>query len=487
MPRLPIVPVATGTLRDAGAYIADLLTPTLRLGVTGLARSGKTVFITALVHSLVAGGRLPFFAPYAQGRIRRAYLEPQPDDAVPRFPYEEHLAALGRSPPEWPEGTRAISQLRVTIEFEPEGMVRRLLGSARLHLDIVDYPGEWLSDLALLDCDYGTWSARALELARAPHRRAAAQPFLEFLEGLALEAPLAEAVALEGAALYTRYLETARAREAGFAALGPGRFLMPGDLAGSPLLTFFPAPLSPGSEPARGTQGALLARRFESYKTHVVRPFFRDHFSRLDRQIVLVDVLAALNSGPPAIADLERGLQGVLEAFRPGANTWLSMLLGRRIDHVLFAATKADHLHHTSHDRLEAILRLLTERAIARASDAGADVRVMALAALRATREAEAQVGKDRLPCIVGTPLPGETIDGRRFDGKTEAAVFPGDLPADPRAALDGAAVPAADAACFVCFRPPRVMPPGLDGQAAPVPHIRLDRALDFLIGDRLA
>ena len=33
--------------------------PSLRLGVTGLARAGKTVFISALVHNLVHGGRLP--------------------------------------------------------------------------------------------------------------------------------------------------------------------------------------------------------------------------------------------------------------------------------------------------------------------------------------------------------------------------------------------------------------------------------------------
>jgi hypothetical protein len=49
-------------LRSAGAALSDLMTPTLRLGVTGLARSGKTVFITALVRSLLAGGRLPFFS-----------------------------------------------------------------------------------------------------------------------------------------------------------------------------------------------------------------------------------------------------------------------------------------------------------------------------------------------------------------------------------------------------------------------------------------
>ena len=87
---------AARALHRAGLYLTDMMTPTLRLGVTGLSRSGKTVFITALIRNLVSGGRLPFFFPEAEGRIERAYLEPQPDDAVPRFDYEEHLETLGQ-------------------------------------------------------------------------------------------------------------------------------------------------------------------------------------------------------------------------------------------------------------------------------------------------------------------------------------------------------------------------------------------------------
>src|SRR5947208_16270001 len=58
--------------------------PTVRLGVTGLSRSGKTVFITALIHGLTRGGRFPIFDPFATGRLARARLVPQADDALPR-------------------------------------------------------------------------------------------------------------------------------------------------------------------------------------------------------------------------------------------------------------------------------------------------------------------------------------------------------------------------------------------------------------------
>ena len=70
------------------------LEPVVRLGVTGLSRAGKTVFITSLVANLIDRGRMPQLAAAANGRIRTAYLQPQPDDTVPRFDYEAHLGAL---------------------------------------------------------------------------------------------------------------------------------------------------------------------------------------------------------------------------------------------------------------------------------------------------------------------------------------------------------------------------------------------------------
>jgi predicted YcjX-like family ATPase len=167
----------------------------------------------------------------------------------------------------------------------------------------------------------------------------------------------------------------------------------------------------------------MMERRFESYKAHVVRPLFREHFSRLDRQIVLVDVLGPLNEGNEAVADLQRALDAVLRVFRTGASTWLNLLVGRHIDKLLFAATKADHINSSSHDRLEAILRVITQRAMGRASAAGAEVGVQALAALRATRETDAKVGNEWLPCIVGVPMPGERVGGRVFEAN-EARCF---------------------------------------------------------------
>lgn len=473
--------------RALGDYTAGLFNPTLRLGVTGLSRSGKTVFITALVHALMHGGRLPVFDAMAKSRIIRAPLAPQPDDDVPRFDYENHLAMLTRER-KWPDGTRRISELRLVIDYQGESG-----GSDKtLTLDIVDYPGEWLLDLPLLSKTYAEWSndtiARSYEGARA---MLAAEWHLH-LKTLDPDAPASEPAAQEAARLFTAYLRACRDDKFAMSLLPPGRFLMPGDLEGSPALTFAPLGLSPGAEIRDGSLAAMMARRYESYKDVLVRPFFRDHFARLDRQVVLVDALAAFNAGPGALADLQATLTEILACFRVGRQTLWSALFRPRVERILFAATKADHLHHTSHDRLERILARMVAIAIEKAKFTGAAVDVAALAAVRATREAMVAVGRDRLPSIMGTPIKGETIAGQTFDGDTETAIFPGDLPEDPADLFDtaGAGFRGLTAGGETDYRFLRFRPPvrEREGDKPPTfPHIRLDRALQFLLGDRLA
>ncbi|MEL6287276.1 MAG: YcjX family protein, partial [Pseudomonadota bacterium] len=437
-------------LDDLATSARDWLTPTVRLGVTGLSRAGKTVFITALVDNLLNGGRLPFFEPVRQGLITAVYLEPQPDDTVPRFAYERHRTTLrgtattDRSTRDWPDGTRTISQLRLTFEYEPADFLSRslasLTGRSRLHLDIVDYPGEWLLDLPLLERTYDDWAREAVALARAPLRSTYARDWLAWLERTPPSASQDDATAEEGARLFRAYLSACRDASHVLSTLSPGRFLLPGDLDGSPALTFSPLDLegndTSASNARSGTLHAMMARRFEAYKSQVVKPFYADHFARLDRQVVLVDALAALNTGPEAVADLERALAQVLASFRTGGNSWLSFIIGRRIDRLLFAATKADHLHETSHDRLVAILGVLTDAARGQADFNGAVTASEAIASVRATRQASVREAGEELACIIGTPMAGETIDGKNFHGNREAAIFPGDLPDDPHAAL---------------------------------------------------
>lgn len=441
--------------------------PVIRLGVTGLSRAGKTVFITSLVANLMDRGRMTALRAASDGSIKAAWLQPQPDDTVPRFEFENHLAALTGPEPYWPEGTRHISELRLSLRVQPTGLLSSWRKPQTVHIDIIDYPGEWLLDLRLMERSYDQWSEEVL--ARMPGRPGA-EDYLAALAAVDLHAALEEQTAQGLAAAYTAHLQAAR--EAGWSDCTPGRFLLPGEMAGSPALTFAPLPPVEGKSPLRRE----FARRYEAYKSRIVKPFFRDHFSRIDRQVVLVDVLGAIHSGPPALEDLRRTMADILSAFNPGRTGWLAQLLGlRRVERILFAATKADHLHHTQHQRLANIATALLRDARDRADFAGARTDAMAIAALRATTEAMIEQGGQELPAVRGT-----LMDGRR------AAFYPGELPSDPAQLL----VPAREGKrewldgdyAAMNFRPAADTSRPGDGP----PHIRLDRAAEFLIGDRL-
>ena len=471
-------------VEGVASHAGEAFEPTIRLGVTGLSGAGKTVFITSLIHNLVSGGKLPLLDVVAEGRFKRAYLRPQPDDSVPRFEYERHIADILERRA-WPESTRRISQFRLTIEYEPSGFWNRNIRGGRLNLDIVDYPGEWLLDLPLLNTTYAEWSAQTIAASRKEPRKKIAKSWHKLLAGTDATDDSDETQAREHAEQFTRYLLNCRDERLALSVLPPGRFLMPGDLEGSPALTFSPLVLEEGTIYPRHSLYSMMERRFESYKSIVVKPFFRNHFARLDRQIILVDALAALNAGTDAVQDLETALTDILKCFRTGANNWLSSILARRVDRILVAATKADHLHHDDHDHLEAVAKRLTERAMVRAELAGAKVEALALSGIRATREATTSQDGEELGLVTGTPVAGQKIGRKTFDGSDETAIFPGDLPEDPENLFGASSQKDKQSQVhFVRFRPPE--PQSGPGGRPILPHIRLDRAINFLIGDRL-
>ena len=466
-------------LSDAATGI---FTPTLRLGVTGLSRAGKTVFITALIHNLLTGAKMPALGAQADGRLIGAQLSEHPNHAIPRFAYEQHLSALTSKKPFWPQSTSRISQIRLTLKFQSAAWPASSIGPSKLHIDIVDYPGEWLLDLPLLSLDFAQWSKEALARANRSASKKEAKPFLAALKKIDLTAEAKETDAEILKTAFTDYLRESRKDGRALSTLPPGRFLLPGDMEGSPALTFSPLP-APGQTVKSDSLYAMFERRFEAYKNLIVRPFFRDHFARLDRQVVLVDTLRALNAGQDAIIDLETALTEILSCFRAGSSNPFLHLITRRIDKILFAATKADHLHHTSHDRLQNILDRLVANATRRAKFAGAETRSIALSSIRATREDRIKENGENLNIIVGTPEKGEVLDKQTYDGKTEIALFPGDLPQRPESIFQKETKKIA--LNFLRFMPPETLDSNDNGEPI-LPHIRVDRALEFLIGDWL-
>ena len=434
----------------------------LRLAVTGLSRSGKTVFITSAVSHLLDGYGLPFLQPVHDGRYLGGRLEGE--HRADRFPYARFHADLVAQPPRWPRATEKLTSLRLEIAYRTRSLVLRQIQPVQhLTLEIIDYPGEWLLDLPLLEQSFAQFSHEALALAEQPLREAAAADWRERLAEFDADGPENDEAITAVSEAYRRYLVHCH-KELGLSRVQPGRFTNPGEMEGSALLRFCPLP--PG-EPRPRTNRARMAERFERYREEVVRSFYEDHFSRFDRQIVLVDLLSALNAGPGHFADTQESLALILKSFRYGGSGLLSRLFAPRIDRLLFAVSKADHVAPNQHPALKQLLELMIRPAARTPRYEGITTEVMTLASLRCTDVVRTEHHGQVLSCV----------RGHLKDGERETVLFPGEIPPD---------LPEPDDWTSGRFRfkefAPRRLVPSAAGQ-----HIRLDQALQFLIGDKLA
>ncbi|MGK7866835.1 YcjX family protein [Falsiroseomonas sp. E2-1-a20] len=439
----------------------------VRLAVTGLSRAGKTVFLTSLVANLIAAGQgvntLPALAAASGNRLRGARLVPPGVEATPRFDARAHLDALAADPPRWPERTEDLSTLEIALELEPAswlGQARGMvMGRRQVTLELLDYPGEWLLDLPMLDQSYEDWSRETLARLRIGRRAAAAADFLQFVDALPAEARDDEALARQGFRLYQAALLRCR-DDLGFRFLQPGRALNPGPRGEAPILWFFPLPGGRG-----GDLGRLLARRHAAYLADQKSAFFEPFFRRFRRQAVLVDALGALHAGEEAFDDTAAALSAIARSLRRGGG-WLDLLTGQGVQHVGFAATKADHVPAASRD---ALVRLLGDL-MGRESTAigGASTSVHAIASLRCTQDDVAVVDGRQVQAVRGVLMQG----GR------SARIYPGEVP------LRRPESQFWETGEFEMpvFRPPRLTGDGMAG----VPHLGVDRLLASLIGDLL-
>ena len=463
-------PLRADRLPRLTAFLNDR---TVRLAVTGLSGAGKTAFITSLVRNLLSAvgqpARLPFVHATAERRILAARLGAPESETIAQFPIHDTIVALAADPPHWPPSTTDLRRADLSLRFTPAGFLGRATGgTAELRLEILDYPGEWLLDLPLLVQSYRDWSRVTLERARRGARALLARDWLDFLARHPADSADDPEVARRAHGLYRAFLSACRTQEQ-LSLLQPGRFLNSGQISDPTLLWFCPMPFSVGARAREGSMAALMEARFEGYKRVVVQPFFTQLARGVDRQIVLVDVLRALNDGEEAFADQRLALETILTAFRFGRRSLLRLLFGARIDRVLFAATKADHVPALQRDHLEALIANLVPVPTLRAKEAHARVAATALASIRCTEDGTDVIEGHKVDVVIGLPEGGD----RRI------RFFPGIVPVTPPpAGFWGERFTE-----FPVFQPPRIAPTAGDG----VPHINLDKALDFLLGDALA
>jgi len=430
----------------------------LRIGVTGLARSGKTVLLTALATALLAP--LPL-----GGRIRSTRLAPSGAETLPRFDPGRHLAALAADPPRWPERTDAVSLLALDLELGDAASYNPL-PPRRVRLELLDYPGEWLLDLPLIGQSFEDWSASVLGRLQLPSLAPITRDFLAFSLGLPALAAADEALAEAGHKLYRAMLGRLR-DERGLSMLQPGRFLMPAPGASPPWERFFPIPGGSGG------LHALLRLRYdvyvESVRSGLVSPLFGD----MDRLVVLADLLGALHTGPEAFADAQASLSAAAAALR-WHGSWIDTFTAlarlelppRVIRRVAFAATKADHVADRQRGNLAGLMGRMT--AGPAGTEGAAETAAFAIAAVRCT--------EDFVWTLEGHPV--SAVRGRVLGDRQLTRSYPGEVPDRP----PDAAFWAHPFLNLPAFEPVRLPEGGRLG----VPNIGLDALLGFLLEDVL-
>jgi predicted YcjX-like family ATPase len=442
----------------------------ITLGVTGLSGSGKSTFITSLVYQLINHhtASLPSFSPVNQGRFMGCDIRALGPSDIQLFDYDAGVTSLSADTPEWPSATVDLSALLLEIRYKPKSSLLPLPGNRyhRLFIEIRDYPGEWLLDLPLLSQSFFNWSLECAHQFRQQPRKdllGNLQPLLDSIH------PMSVADSSKIELIHTEFVEyLKRCKLHGLSLVQPGRFLLPGHDTDIP--PFFPATTLANynedelAKASADSYYALLKKAFDRYISEIVKPFYKDYFSDIDRQIILVDVLKALNTGYETLEDLKVTMSRILDSFHYGQNNIITRLFSPRISRVILAATKIDQVLPDQHENVRALTSSIVRDIYRQANYEQVDVFTEALAAVRCTetvyREEQAylqgMVSSGEAGLMWHPPIPEQIPTEQQWDD------------------FDGWSLRE--------LRPPAN--PGLK-HGEQLPHVRMDTVIRELIGDK--
>lgn len=450
----------------------------VRIAVTGLSGAGKTAFITSLINQLLHSSsehHLSFFSPCRQRRVKASRLVMHKELSIPAFNYQGSMDSLTGVPPYWPESTRTISQAEINCRFTvKDKWLRKLSEDSTISVEILDYPGEWLLDLPILNLSFKQWSHLCLKYLKSDKRKEYVGSVLSDLSSLDFQSMIDGATEQKQldimAQEYKDGLLEYRSAHHDYSLALPGRFILPGELQGTPALSFFPVlnldilELDWEQFEANSLLKVLEAR-FNYYKSKIIQPFFDDYFATVDRQIVLIDTTSVLQSNYESYQDLKYTMEKLLEGFSYGRANWLQRLFAPSIDKLMIATTKADLVPPDQHQSLESFMQKMITQAKNQVGYEGVEVETMAIASIATSEPVATEYNGEQLLCVQG--LDAESRDS--------VIHYPGKVPAKTLTRSEWNELD-------IDFSPFAL--PDLN-QDDPLPHIRMDKVLQFLIGDK--
>ena len=125
-------------------------------------------------------------------------------------------------------------------------------------------------------------------------------------------------------------------------------------------------------------------------------------FGRLRRQVVLVDLLTALQNGHESFADLALATRSLTEAFEELKNPLARSLPLGRLDRLALVATKADHVTVDQMNNMVGLLRDMIGEPFVQANARQSGL--FAIASVRATTQLTRLYQGEALPFLRGVP-----------------------------------------------------------------------------------
>jgi len=456
------------------------------VAVAGLSRSGKSAFITSVIGNLQAAGRNSRAADWlrgldvvATGRLRSA---DRPANYRPShgrmLPYGDMLAALTADTPKWPSRTADIYEAALDIHFwpsrRPDPGKAADTPAARLRLVMVDYPGEWLVDVPMMEQSYAQWSAAALSRLESAPWSEVAKEFRELLVSTDWTAEDNNDTAHRAALEWQRVLVAAR--ELGLKWLQPGQFVrargQSEEIAVPRLdeerLWFCPLPETAISGAKAGSLARAMSDRYARYQKDAAK-FFGQTLKNATHHVLLVDVLEALAEGERPFNEAAEVLAEVYRVFAVNTSRFWKLLGLAGFRRVLLVATKADTIPSNQRAALQSLLADMCGGRFAGAAGV-APPEACYVAAIRATQDVEA---------LVDGGEPVRVVEGLCSESGKRRRVTMIDVPDR---------IPTAE--YFQRrkgLRAPRFVPPKVEGRGDyGIPNARIGSVLNRLIGDVL-
>lgn len=303
------------------------------------------------------------------------------------FPFDEHLQALQSR--NWPPATEEVYGFELVLNLRPSNAVKKMVNKrSKLVFRFYDYPGEWLTDIPMLDKDFVGWSDSAWSQQMSAPQKYFASDWQRFVSGFDFDSAPTPSRVQQYIGAYKAYLK--KAKEGGISLLQPGSLLLPNSHIDWVSEGFAPLPSKVICDVDHPwTQH--FQKGFIKFQNTWLTPLKETYFNRADKQVVLVDLLEGLSHGKAHLEQIKETVSHLSSSFVYGAEKWYKpkILFADEITKVAFVATKSDLIPYSEHASLMQLLQASSAGVRARLQGDKVEFQHFLVSAIKVTDEGE--------------------------------------------------------------------------------------------------